>query len=303
MPRPDLTPKVDSAKKNLLMRYLKLSFRVAKKSLPDYSNKYSPQRFTQPQLMACLLLREYMRIDLRGLQELIECNPNFKRALGLREVPSYATFCRQLGRIEMKRLLRMLRRTLRLFPNIGNEQLAAIDSTGISSSHASLYYLSKTKKELKGFAKLSCVVGLASLSVLAARVHAGPGPNDMQEFIPLVSQAQRRVQFKTIVADRGYDSERLHQYCHEEHDINSIIPHRTSRDRVRSGYFRLKLAKRFPKKIYNQRYKIEGVFSALKRRFGGSLKARSRNSQLKEALLKTIAYNIRRQTVLSGFST
>lgn len=293
MPRRDLTPKINPDKHNVLLQFVKLSHRIAKQSLPDYSNKYSMQRFTQPQVMACLLLREYLKLDLRALEDLIACNPKFRSVLKLKKIPDYSTFCRHMNRIPMKAMLRMLAKTVKLMPGIEQEPLVAIDSTGMSSSQASLYYVSKTKKQLKGFAKLSCLVGLASLSIISAKVHAGPGPNDMQDFPPLVEEARKRVAFKTIVADRGYDSEPLHQFCHER-QVKSIIPSRTSPDRVRTGHFRLKLARYFPKKIYNQRYKIEGVFSALKRRFGGSLKARLRETQLKETLLKTVAYNIRR---------
>lgn len=286
--------KTTSRRRNSLLTYLKLSHRISRRSLPAYSNKYSKRKFSQPQVMACLLLREYLKLDLRALEELIASNPVFLKVLKLKQAPDHSTFCRHLARTSPEAMQRLLEKTVRLLPKAHREDLAAIDSTGISSSHASLYYFSKTKKHLKGFAKLSCVAGLSSLLVLSARVHAGPGPNDRVDFLPLVAKAHYQVPFKTILADKGYDSEKLHAYCRNFYKVTSIIPTILPKDRVKTGFYRLQMAKRFPRKIYRQRYKIEGVFSALKRKFGGFLKSRSSKAQLNEALLKTVAYNIHR---------
>lgn len=291
------------SKQNILLKYLRLSYRLTKKALPAYSNKFSKKKFSQPQVMACLLLREYLKLDLRALEELVASNPVFLKILQLTEVPNYSTFSRHLARSSHEDLSRLLNKTVKLLPQPDQEELAAIDSTGISSSHASLYYVSKTKKKLKGHAKLSCVVALSSLWILSAKVHAGPGPNDRKDFLPLVAKAHYDVPFGTIVADKGYDSEFLHRCCREIYKINSVIPTFLPKDRVRTGFYRLKLANRFPRKVYRQRYKIEGVFSALKRKFGGSLKARQPQMQLKETLLKTVAYNVRRSSLFLGIAT
>jgi len=50
---------------------------IAERALPRYSSKYSPQRFTQAQLFACLVLRQFFRTDYRGLVALLEDFPEF----------------------------------------------------------------------------------------------------------------------------------------------------------------------------------------------------------------------------------
>lgn len=280
-------------RRNVLETYLRLSYRLAKKALPQYSHKFSRKTFTLPQVMSCLLLREYLRLDLRALEELLASNPRFVKLLGLKAIPDHSTFCRHLSKTSQDTITKLLDKTVRLMPAKDAERLAAIDSTGVSSSHASLYYLSKTRKKLKGFAKLSCIAAMSSLWILAARAHAGPGPNDRKDFLPLVAKAHSYTKFNMVVADKGYDSEFIHEWCRNVYKVKAIIPTILPKERVRTGLYRLEMARRFPAKLYRQRYKIEGVFSAMKRKFGGSVKARSRDNQIKEALLKTVAYNLR----------
>ena len=40
---------------------------VAVNALPAYSHRCSPKRFTQHQLFACLVLKQFLKIDYRGL--------------------------------------------------------------------------------------------------------------------------------------------------------------------------------------------------------------------------------------------
>jgi len=43
------------------VRVVKLALRLARRHLSGYSHKKSPKKFTQPQLMACLVLKAPMR--------------------------------------------------------------------------------------------------------------------------------------------------------------------------------------------------------------------------------------------------
>ncbi len=47
--------------------------------LPAHRHKFSPKKFTQPQLMACLVLREFVHLDYRGLTEHLADHPTFGR--------------------------------------------------------------------------------------------------------------------------------------------------------------------------------------------------------------------------------
>ena len=35
----------------------------AKRALPAYAHRFSPKKFTQPQLFACLVLKEFLQLD------------------------------------------------------------------------------------------------------------------------------------------------------------------------------------------------------------------------------------------------
>ena len=54
------------------------------------------------------------------------------------------------------------------------------------------------------------------------------------------------------------------------------------------------MANNFPDEQYRKRWKIESIFSAMKRKFGGYLKSTSLSCQLTEVVMKAIAYNIER---------
>ena len=43
------------------------AFKTARSVLPDYWHKFSPQKFTLPQLFACLVLRVVLKTDYRGV--------------------------------------------------------------------------------------------------------------------------------------------------------------------------------------------------------------------------------------------
>ena len=42
-----------------------VAYKIAIKSLPQYAHRYSPEKFTQPQLFACLVLQQFMKLDDR----------------------------------------------------------------------------------------------------------------------------------------------------------------------------------------------------------------------------------------------
>ena len=44
---------------------------AGKEAFSDYSHRYSPHKFTQPQLFACLVLKEFEKKDYRGIAKLL----------------------------------------------------------------------------------------------------------------------------------------------------------------------------------------------------------------------------------------
>ena len=64
---------------------------VGKDAFRDYSHTFSPNKFTQPQLFACLALKEFEKKDYRGVRQLlIDCS-DLREAIGLSVVPHHTT--------------------------------------------------------------------------------------------------------------------------------------------------------------------------------------------------------------------
>ena len=66
---------------------------VGKQALPPYSSRFSRHDYTQPQLFALLVLKQFLRTDYRGLVTLLAEWSELRRALGLKKVPHYSTLC------------------------------------------------------------------------------------------------------------------------------------------------------------------------------------------------------------------
>ncbi|MCL5279070.1 MAG: hypothetical protein M1376_04090, partial [Planctomycetes bacterium] len=48
------------------------ALKAGQESLPDYRHPKSPKKFTQPQLFACLVVKEFRRLDYRGIWVLLQ---------------------------------------------------------------------------------------------------------------------------------------------------------------------------------------------------------------------------------------
>lgn len=64
---------------------------AGKEALPDYSHPKSPHKFTQPQLFAMLVLKQFFKLDYRGTVEWIAQWAELRQALELRRLPAHTT--------------------------------------------------------------------------------------------------------------------------------------------------------------------------------------------------------------------
>ncbi len=64
---------------------------AAKQSLPAYSATHSPKKFTQHQHFAIAALRQFIRVDHRGIAAILEDASDLREALDLRGVPHFST--------------------------------------------------------------------------------------------------------------------------------------------------------------------------------------------------------------------
>src|SRR4051812_24936640 len=73
------------------LRLAQTALATAQQALPPYSSKFSRKDFTQPQLFALLVLRQFLKQDYRGLEELLRDWSDLRQALGLAKVPDHST--------------------------------------------------------------------------------------------------------------------------------------------------------------------------------------------------------------------
>ena len=66
---------------------------AAEVALPRYSHPCSPHKYTQAQLFAILVVRQFLRMDYRGIAQALTEWSDLREAIGLRKVPHYSTLC------------------------------------------------------------------------------------------------------------------------------------------------------------------------------------------------------------------
>ena len=65
---------------------------TARRALPEHAHRCSPKKFTQHQLFACLVLKNFLRTDYRGLAAHLADHPSLLATLELKHVPHFTTF-------------------------------------------------------------------------------------------------------------------------------------------------------------------------------------------------------------------
>lgn len=75
---------------------------VGEEVLAPYGHKHSPKRYTQAQLFAVLVLRQFFRTDYRGVIAILEDSSDLRRELRLSRLPHYTTIAHAARRFERR---------------------------------------------------------------------------------------------------------------------------------------------------------------------------------------------------------
>ena len=86
------------------VRYARLAYQLCQMTVPLYRHPHSPHRFTQPQLMACVLLGFYLDLPYRDVEEWLLASDVVRQVLELQQVPHYSTLCRTFQRTRLPQL-------------------------------------------------------------------------------------------------------------------------------------------------------------------------------------------------------
>ena len=282
---------------------------VGKDAFSDYSHRFSPKKYTRPQLFACLVLKEFEKKDYRGVSQLLVDCSDLRAAIELTAVPHFTTLQKASRRLlSQNRVRSLIAGTVRrLLKRSTTVNYAAVDSSGFEAHHASRYFIWRTDVKKKGkepkkrrtykrYGKLMLIIRCASHAILAAVPSAGPTP-DIDQLDSVIAELPRAVAVRHMVGDAGFDSAHNHHLLRDYHGMLSTIPvghGRPPKDpkTLPANKYRRLMKTRFNKKAYRQRPQVETVFSMLKRNLGTALRGRSHWSRCRDMMLRVITHNI-----------
>ncbi|WP_428937294.1 transposase [Fontivita pretiosa] len=309
-------------------KVLRQAHELALRVWPAYSCDCSRHDFTLPQLFACLVLREQLKLSYRRAEQLLRDSPQWLADLGMSRAPDHNTLWRAFGTLlktrrvnRMLDLLAQLAAKAKLLRKLDSSKPLTLDSTCYEARHRSRHYDRVCRKMLlrdggkytektdadevnrsrsrraRQMPKLALAVASACHLILAARVHIGCG-SDAPDFAPLLYHAWRRANVNVVVADAGYDSEANHRSARLDMGVRSVIPTGIGRPSSKppGGRYRRLMKQRFARKAdrrtYGQRAQSETVNSMMKRNFGDALRSVQRRRRRQEMLLRTLTHDI-----------
>jgi hypothetical protein len=282
---------------------------AGKEAFSDYSHKFSPKKFTRPQLFACLVLKEFEKKDYRGVCQLLADWSDLANAIGLRLVPHFTTLQKASRRLlKFDRVRKLIAHTLRRIHGRAKVvRYAAVDSSGFDAHHASRYFVLRTAVNKKGkepkkrhtykhYGKLMLIISCATHAILAAVPSVGPTP-DIDQLDGVMAELPASIAVRHMVGDAGFDSAHNHHLLREEYRMRSTIPPEHGRppkdpEALPADKYRRLMKTRFNTKAYRQRPQAETVFSMLKRNLGSALRGRSHWSRFRDMLIRVVTHNI-----------
>ncbi len=153
----------------------------------------------------------------------------------------------------------------------GQPYLVAIDSTCLSRTNPSYHYLKRINGKMPQVPiKVSVAFDTRKKKYCAAKIRVLPA-HDVRDAIPLLKKISPNI----LVADKGYDSNNIHEYC-KQNKIRAHIPLRKlGKVRHNNMSQRRIAAKKFNIRTYHRREIVESGNSSSKRQYGGSVSSKN----------------------------
>ena len=260
----------------------KESLKIAEKTVPPYSSKYSKKTYTQHQHIAVLFAMTKIGKDLRETEEAL-CNmPYLCDMIGLESVQDFTTICRKRKQLSAKFFLVMLYLSASLIPNSGK---ASIDATGFDRRHSSKHYAKRCRIRIKSM-KTTLIIDTETLAILGFHATASR-KHDSKIVVPLVRTVKKKFRIDVLPADKGYDGREVRRLL-KAMGIRPLIKHRVY------GYMQEIWNNRMKNEDYHRRSLSETVNSMLKRNYNDTLYARDYGTQVKELMIMLTVHNIER---------
>src|SRR5881396_3350091 len=134
-----------------LVPFARVALEVSREVVPAYSHRVSPQRFTQPQLLAILCLMRYEDWTFRAAEVRLAEHAELRRALELRSVPDYSTLFRFMLRVEEQMIAQVLAEVVRRFQSrrsapSQDKRIVAVDATGLAPGSISTFFIRRREQ-------------------------------------------------------------------------------------------------------------------------------------------------------------
>jgi transposase len=243
--------------------------------MPRWLHHFGPKIYEFYQHLAALLIRFYCRLSYRRIKKLLDllgiiCPSKSALQYTANKIPSW-----------------LWNKAIEITSG-GMHHLIAIDSTGLSRTNPSYHYLRRIDGKMpKMYVKLSSAFDTKRKKFCSAKVRIIPR-HDVKDFNYLL----REIKPKIIVADKGYDSNKIHKYCYE----NNIKVHIPTRDYGKPKHIRLsyrkKAARLFNKRVYHRRELIESGFHSIKSKYGSNIDSKNAKTIRADVYGRLLCHNL-----------
>jgi transposase len=174
----------------------------------------------------------------------------------------------------------------------------AVDSTGFGTQSFYRHFSAKygKDKERRAFLKVHAMVGTKT-NVIASVAVTDSSVGDSPMLAPLVTEASGHFNVERVSADKAYGSY-FNLSLIESLGATPFVPFKTTSvaSQRSATWDRLFHFFQFQRdeflKHYHRRSNVEATFSAIKRKFGDTIRSKSAVAQRNEALLKVLCHNI-----------
>lgn len=285
-------------------RIAALALRLGGRHMSPYGSLKSRHDFTQNQLMACLILRAYLKTTYRGLVDVLAGHQGLRTVLGMEgKLPHYTTLQKFSARSNVLAIADALvaqigKAALRSLAKGRKPVAVAIDATGMETSNASAHFVSRSGRERRRWVKLSATVVCGCLFPMGLVATWGPTNDKCQarELLNKSFDVPPHCLPQRLYADAGYDADWIHHKCRSQWGIESVIkPARHRADGTLGGQHRSAMTPdHLNARGYGMRWHIESFFSGLKRMTGSTLSSRTDANLLNEAVIRVLAYTLHR---------
>jgi len=260
---------------------------------PKHEGRGKPRMPLQDKIFCCVM-KVYSQLSSRRSQCL------YHQALQRQQISHSPHFNIVSKTLNKKKITPILHDLVHLSaqPLVSIETDFAIDSSGFRCStfgryHEEKYNVKKSRNWLKVHICTGVLTNIVS-DVIITKEYAGDSP----QFKKLIRNTAEHFAIGEVSADMAYSSRKNHEIVGQYGGV-AYIPFKKNATGTAKGsplwnrayhYFQLHTEEFM--EHYHKRSNVESTFSAIKKKFGETLKSRNWVAQKNEILCKIIAYNI-----------